>query len=240
MKAKLAGESVADIRPGSLEEKLNFLLPQTQCGKCGYSGCRPYAIALANGASINKCPPGGLPTIQKLANLLNTKVIPLDPQCGEYAGPTIIKIREDECIGCTKCIQVCPVDAITGAAKLMHSVINFECTGCGLCIEPCPVDCIDIIPVQRENSKYKLHWMRRFQQRLTRLERLNKEKPGARRRTISSAHLPLQADSLPGDFDRDTAKQEIAAAVSRVKARRSSAANFTAINKTAGSYNTKQ
>ncbi|CEA01270.1 electron transport complex protein RnfB [Pseudomonas saudimassiliensis] len=128
-------------------EQINALLPQTQCGQCGHPGCKPYAEAIANGEPINKCPPGGETTIQALADLLDVEVLPLDGEHGEEKPRTVAFIREAECIGCTKCIQACPVDAILGAAKHMHTVIIDECTGCDLCVEPCPVDCIDMIPV---------------------------------------------------------------------------------------------
>ncbi len=130
-------------------EQIDTLLPQTQCGQCGYPGCRPYAEAIANGDQINKCPPGGQTTINALANLLDVEAPTLDEEHGEESDiKTVAYIREDECIGCTKCIQACPVDAILGAAKQMHTVIAGECTGCDLCVEPCPVDCIDMIPVE--------------------------------------------------------------------------------------------
>ena len=126
-------------------QKIDAILPQTQCGQCGYPGCRPYAAAIAQGDRINKCPPGGQDTIKALAALLNKEPLPLDGEHGEETPPRIAIIREEECIGCTKCIQACPVDAIVGAAKKMHTVIWDECTGCDLCVEPCPVDCIDMI-----------------------------------------------------------------------------------------------
>ena len=128
-------------------EQINALLPQTQCGQCGHPGCKPYAEAIAGGDKINKCPPGGETTIQALADLLDVEALPLDGEHGEEKPRTVAFIREAECIGCTKCIQACPVDAILGAAKHMHTVIIDECTGCDLCVEPCPVDCIDMIPV---------------------------------------------------------------------------------------------
>ncbi|WP_339614787.1 electron transport complex subunit RsxB [uncultured Gilvimarinus sp.] len=131
-----------------LVEQIDTLLPQTQCGQCGYPGCKPYAQAIANGDAINKCPPGGQTTINELADLLDVEAPTLDEEHGEESDvPTVAFIREDECIGCTKCIQACPMDAILGAAKQMHTVIADECTGCDLCVEPCPVDCIDMIPV---------------------------------------------------------------------------------------------
>lgn len=131
----------------SLIDTINTVLPQTQCGQCGYPGCRPYAEAISQGEAINKCPPGGEETIAELAQLLSTEPLPLDPDHGIETPVKVAFIREAECIGCTKCIQACPVDAILGAAKQMHTVIASECTGCDLCIEPCPVDCIDLLEI---------------------------------------------------------------------------------------------
>jgi len=140
VKFKTEGDPIAD--------QIESLLPQTQCGQCSYPGCRPYAEAIANGEAINKCPPGGESTINALADLLDVEAVPLDAEHGEENIRTVAFIREDECIGCTKCIQACPVDAILGAAKQMHTVIASECTGCDLCVEPCPVDCIDMLPIE--------------------------------------------------------------------------------------------
>jgi len=124
-------------------DQINALLPQTQCGKCGYQGCRPYAEAIAAGtADINRCPPGGDEGILALADFLGVDPKPLDAACGIHKLRAVAVIIEGDCIGCAKCLAVCPVDAIMGAAKLMHSVIESECTGCELCIAPCPVDCI--------------------------------------------------------------------------------------------------
>lgn len=121
-------------------------LPQTQCGQCGHPGCAPYAEAIAAGEAINHCVPGGQATIDALARLLDKPSLPLDPAYGVTPAHRLVAfIREDECIGCTKCIQACPVDAIVGAAKRMHTVIVDECTGCDLCVAPCPVDCIDMV-----------------------------------------------------------------------------------------------
>ena len=132
-----------------LVEQIDELLPQTQCGQCGFPGCRPYAQSIADGDAINKCPPGGQSTINNLADLLGVEAPSLDEEHGEVSDvKKVAYIREDECIGCTKCIQACPVDAILGAAKQMHTVMVDECTGCDLCVEPCPVDCIDMIPVE--------------------------------------------------------------------------------------------
>jgi electron transport complex protein RnfB len=135
------------VEADPIVEQIDAILPQTQCGQCGYPGCRPYAQAIANGDAINKCPPGGQATIEKLADLMGVEAIPLDDAHGKEDVKKVAVIREDECIGCTKCIQACPVDAILGAAKQMHTVIAHECTGCDLCVEPCPVDCIDMVPV---------------------------------------------------------------------------------------------
>jgi Na+-translocating ferredoxin:NAD+ oxidoreductase subunit B len=129
-------------------EQIDALLPQTQCGQCGHPGCRPYAEAIAAGEEHNRCPPGGEATVVALSELLGREVLPLDAEEGSALDvKRVAVIREDECIGCTKCIQACPVDAIVGAAKLMHTVIADECTGCDLCVEPCPVDCIDMVEV---------------------------------------------------------------------------------------------
>ena len=132
-------------------EKVDAILPQTQCGQCGYAGCRPYAEAIVNGeADINQCPPGGETVIHALADLLDREPKPLNEEHGEHKEERVAVIREAECIGCTLCIQACPVDCILGAAKQMHTVIAVECTGCELCLPPCPVDCIDMLPVKQE------------------------------------------------------------------------------------------
>ena len=144
-----------------IAEQINGLLPQTQCGQCGYPGCKPYAEAIAGGDKINKCPPGGESTIQALADLLDVEPEPLDAVEGEVP-PRVAYIREAECIGCTKCIQACPVntsdfveEVFVGAAKQMHTVIVSECTGCDLCVEPCPVDCIDMIELGSNLQSWK-------------------------------------------------------------------------------------
>ena len=130
-------------------DQVDALLPQTQCGQCSFAGCRPYAEAIVDGqADINQCPPGGEPTIRALADLLSREAKPLNPENGEEKPTTVAVIDEDTCIGCTLCIQACPVDAIVGGPKQMHTVIASECTGCDLCLEPCPVDCIDMVVVK--------------------------------------------------------------------------------------------
>lgn len=135
------------MKTDDLIRAIDALLPQTQCTQCGYDGCRPYARAIAAGeAGINQCPPGGDAVIVRLAQLVGRPATPLNPANGEYRAPQVAVIDEDVCIGCVKCIQACPVDAIVGASKLMHTVIASWCTGCELCIPPCPVDCIALLP----------------------------------------------------------------------------------------------
>lgn len=173
----------------TLIQRIDALLPQTQCGKCGHAGCRPYAAGMAVGEPINRCPPGGDATVVALAQLLRVPVVPLDPEHGT-APAQIAYIREAECIGCTKCIQACPVDAILGAAKLMHSVLVDECTGCDLCVAPCPVDCIEMRPMatsvftsmvsdpsyspeqQHVRQRVRERARQRYESRATRLQRI--------------------------------------------------------------------
>lgn len=131
------------------------LLPQTQCGKCHYNGCRPYAEAIASGdADINRCPPGGETTVQAIAGLLGREPKPLAPDVQDELPPLVALIDENLCIGCVKCIRACPVDAIMGAPKRMHTVIKKYCTGCELCIAPCPVDCISMVPVRIKTKEW--------------------------------------------------------------------------------------
>lgn len=139
-----------------LVEKIDAILPQTQCGQCSYPGCKPYAQAIANGeADINQCPPGGEEGIRSLADLLGREFKPLSEEHGVEKPKSVALIDEQTCIGCTLCIQACPVDAIVGAAKQMHTVIEPLCTGCELCIAPCPVDCITMEPVQETVETWK-------------------------------------------------------------------------------------
>jgi Na+-translocating ferredoxin:NAD+ oxidoreductase subunit B len=139
-------KNTAPLNQENLVEQINALLPQTQCGQCDFPGCKPYATAIAEGkADINQCPPGGDAGIKVLARLLQRDIKPLNSAHGVIKPTTLAIIREPECIGCTKCIQACPVDAIIGAPKLMHTIIADLCTGCELCIPPCPMDCIDLI-----------------------------------------------------------------------------------------------
>ncbi len=171
-----------------LAEQIDALLPQTQCTKCGYQGCRPYAQAIAKGkADINQCPPGGEPGITKLAALLGVNSKPLNPEYGIDQPRQVAVIDEQECIGCTKCQPPCPVDAIIGANKLMHTVIESECTGCELCIAPCPVNCITMQTPQapfewnqqaadHARSRYRYKQKRQQQAAEEKAERLKKQK----------------------------------------------------------------
>jgi Na+-translocating ferredoxin:NAD+ oxidoreductase subunit B len=137
----------ARAHPRASADAIDALLPQTQCTRCGYNGCKPYAQAIANGeAEINQCPPGGAVTIDSLANLLGRTPLPLNPANGAE-GPTLVaQIDEERCIGCAKCLPPCPVDAIIGMRRQMHTVVAALCTGCELCVAPCPVDCIVMVP----------------------------------------------------------------------------------------------
>jgi electron transport complex protein RnfB len=159
---------------------IDTLLPQTQCGLCGYKGCMPYATALANQeATINLCPPGGVEGLVALGKLLQVDPSDYILEMETKAKPPLLAvIREAECIGCTKCIQACPVDAILGGSKQMHTVIADECTGCELCVEPCPVDCIDMVVqperdvlTKKQNSE---QYRKRYNAHLTRSENLEK------------------------------------------------------------------
>jgi electron transport complex protein RnfB len=177
----------------SLIDAVDAELPQTQCGKCGHPGCRPYAEAIAEGEAINLCPPGGEQTVGRLAELTGQ---PRQPLAEPAQSPLVAWIREAECIGCTKCIQACPVDAILGASKRMHTVIVDECTGCELCVAPCPVDCIDILPhpawLAAENETQRRDYLarrarlgrQRFEARQRRLKRQAREKRLERQRRL--------------------------------------------------------
>ncbi|MGJ0430425.1 electron transport complex subunit RsxB [Methylobacter sp.] len=171
-------------------DQINALLPQTQCGQCGFKGCKPYAEAIASGqADINQCPPGGDEGIIEIARLLGVPAKPLNTQFGQHKPKQVAFIIEEDCIGCTKCIAACPVDAILGAAKFMHTVIASECTGCELCIAPCPVDCIVMKPVepqptleqksaqaQKAMRRYEVHSQRLVQEEAEKAERARKKK----------------------------------------------------------------
>lgn len=139
--------------PDPTVDRIDALLPQTQCAQCGYPGCRPYAEAIAQGEAINKCPPGGEATLGRLAELLGREAAALDASVGVEQPRRVAFILEDECIGCARCLAACPVDAIVGAHQFMHTVISEACTGCDLCLEPCPVDCIEMRPVETQRAK---------------------------------------------------------------------------------------
>jgi len=166
----------------SLIEQINNILPQTQCRQCSFQGCKPYATAIASGAAdINQCPPGGNEGIVALASLLGVNPKPLNPQFGQHKSKSVAFIIEQDCIGCVKCIAACPVDAILGAAKQMHTVIASECTGCELCIAPCPVDCIVLLPaapITNGTTQYELahHAKQRYEARCLRKEQEEAEK----------------------------------------------------------------
>ena len=185
----------------ALAQRIDALLPQTQCTKCGYAGCRPYADAIASGqASYNQCPPGGAEGVERLARLLGRPVIPLNPENGvERPRPRAV-IDESLCIGCTLCIQACPVDAIVGAAKLMHTVIEERCTGCDLCVPPCPVDCIDMAPVTGDRTGWDAWSQTQADQARVHFEahqaRLDKDK--AEREARLAARAARVAPGAPG------------------------------------------
>src|ERR1700735_4701753 len=171
--------------------RIDALLPQTQCTRCGYAGCAPYAAAIASGeAQINQCPPGGMATIQALAALLGRPVQALNPVHGTETPPRVAWIDESRCIGCARCLAPCPVDAIVGAAKYMHSVLIDRCTGCELCLPPCPVDCIEMRPGPEPSAdqatlnreRYAAHTGRLASQAAERQRQLDAKKATAARR----------------------------------------------------------
>ncbi|WP_411728427.1 RnfABCDGE type electron transport complex subunit B [Methyloglobulus sp.] len=181
-------------------DKINAILPQTQCGQCGYKGCKPYAEAIALGrADINQCPPGGDEGILELAKLLGLAAKPLHPEFGDHKPKQVAVIVEEDCIGCVKCIAACPVDAILGAAKLMHTVIAAECTGCELCVAPCPVDCIIMEPLTIQLSpeqkiaqkltamcRYEARNRRKDNEALEKAEKVRKQKEALLKMRLAS------------------------------------------------------
>lgn len=196
---------------------IDALLPQTQCGECGFAGCQPYAEALAQGHStIDRCPPGGINTVKALANLLNVDPTPyLENVLANTRAPAVAFIREKECIGCTKCIQACPVDAIIGSAKLMHTVLASECTGCGLCVEPCPVDCIEMH--EQEQVSYNADIAREhYQAKQVRLLREQHEQQQAYREKRK-----LAAQTADSQQDMQAKRDYIQRAMARVSAKKS-------------------
>lgn len=205
------------------------MLPQTQCRRCGFEGCAPYADAIAAGtASINRCPPGGERGVARLAALLGVPQLPLDPERGAPGMGVLALIDESLCIGCTLCIQACPVDAIVGAAKRMHTVMLEECSGCGLCVPPCPVDCIDMVPIaalapthgvtaRADDSltENAARWRARYEARGARLAAPT---PATRKRPAELAG----AGAMSGADDQADARRQaaVAAALARARERR--------------------
>ena len=227
-------KTVPHPAPPSLADQIEDLLPQTQCTKCGYSGCRPYADAIAAGsADINQCPPGGAQGIAMLATLLGKKVIPLNPVNGFERPRSVAYIDESLCIGCTLCIQACPVDAITGAAKQMHTVVTSLCTGCDLCVAPCPVDCIVMYPVSGEATGWDA-WSQneaddaraRHDFRTLRLRR-EAEENEARLAAKAVSKMQELAQEVPGNAaelaEKERKRAIIAAAMERARAKAAAA-----------------
>ncbi|MET0731855.1 MAG: RnfABCDGE type electron transport complex subunit B [Casimicrobiaceae bacterium] len=192
----------------SLAERIDALLPQTQCTRCGYPACRPYAEAIAAGdADINRCPPGGAATIDALAALTARAPSPLDPACGSEGPLALAVIDEATCIGCTLCIAACPVDAIIGGPKRMHTVLASLCTGCELCIPPCPVDCIALRPAARAWTATDAGEAR--------------QRYVARERRLARDERPADRAATPRDADAHAArKAAVDAALARARARR--------------------
>lgn len=213
-------------------DRIDDLLPQTQCTQCGFDGCRPYAEAIARGeADINRCPPGGAAGIVRLASLLDRVPTPLDPACGVERPERVAVIDEIACIGCTLCLQACPVDAIVGAGKRMHTVILDECTGCDRCLPPCPVDCIEMLTVadaraagfqvaEKPASAWQARARRARARHESRVARLAREKSEREARLVAKAERKLE--SLPAaDPDGERKRAVIEAAIARARARRS-------------------
>ena len=208
-------------------DEIDALLPQTQCRRCGYDGCRPYAEAIAaEETAINRCPPGGAATIDNLAALTGQAAIPLEPECGDASVAKVAYIREAECIGCTRCIQVCPTDAITGAAKQMHTVIGADCTGCELCVPACPVNCIDmpestadtgqpLWPPPRPVDAERADRARRLFE--ARQKRLNRTSSRRRRASRHEATYDAREDAIATSPEKQSTIRD---AIARAKARR--------------------
>ena len=219
-------QTTSRLKQDTLIAQIDALLPQTQCRQCGYDGCKPYATAITNGeADINQCPPGGDAGIHALATLLQRPYQPLNPAHGITKAKAVAVIDETTCIGCTLCISACPVDAILGASKRMHTVISQECTGCELCLPPCPVDCIRMQTVAgRElamNAEEATLARRRHEQRLTRqaLEKRHKAQTYHKPATIHAETEKVGTLTASADAVK---KAAIAAAMARVKAQKAS------------------
>lgn len=212
----------------ALVDRIDALLPQTQCAKCGYDGCRPYARAIADGAAeINQCPPGGAAGIAQLARLLDRVPLALDPARGEERPLRVALIDEQLCIGCTLCIQACPVDAIVGAARRMHTVLQDHCTGCDLCLPPCPMDCIAMVTPAPERQWTQRDADASRQRHGARAQRLAREHTEHAERLEVKAQAKLR--ELDGRHDlasdeADRKKAAVQAALQRARARRASGA----------------
>jgi electron transport complex protein RnfB len=224
----------------SLADAIDALLPQTQCTKCGYDGCRPYAEALAaNEADLDQCPPGGAEGIDRLARLLGRPPKPLNPAHGVEAPRAAAVIDERRCIGCMLCIRACPTDAIVGAAKRMHTVLTEACSGCELCLPPCPVDCIDMVPLDQLEAAGNAHAAAlrrvgtmqaadRFRERYEfRKQRVAREASDRAARLAGKALSKLQAleAAPPGDAQVERKKAIVRAAIERARARRADKPN---------------
>jgi len=207
-------------------QAIDAVLPQTQCGQCGYAACLPYAQALAaGGADINRCPPGGPAGIVALAALLARPPVALDPACGAPRALHVARIDEARCIGCTLCIQACPVDAIAGAIKRLHTVIAADCTGCDLCLPPCPMDCIEMIPVDPPRDWDRADADRARSRLQARQRRLARERDANDARLLAKGQrklAELQAQTLPaaGPAERARRSAVIERALARVRERR--------------------
>ena len=204
-----------------LADRIDALLPQTQCTKCGYPACRPYAAAIANGeADINRCPPGGEAGVAKLAALLGREGKPLDLSRGVEQPRRVALIDEALCIGCTLCIQACPVDAIVGAAKLMHTVVTELCSGCDLCVPPCPVDCIEMVPAIGEDALWDRPRADAARERYElRSERLERERSDRAERLAQRA-----LEARRSDPEAEEKRAIIQAAIERARAKRAAVA----------------
>jgi electron transport complex protein RnfB len=203
-----------------LAERIDAVLPQQQCRRCGYDACRPYADAVAQGVAINRCAPGGARVIRNLAALTGRPVTALDPGCGIHAPLAVARIDEAWCIGCVLCIEACPVDAIVGAPKRMHTVLPSLCTGCELCIAPCPVDCITLVPAGRTWSPEDA---RAARDRFDATQRRRAEASAKPAAATAQADVGMQQPPA-SDAGRDRRKAAIDAALARAQARRSAAA----------------
>jgi electron transport complex protein RnfB len=190
----------------SIAQRIDAVLPQTQCRRCGYDGCRPYADAIASGAPINRCPPGGDIVVANLAAITGRPATALDPECGAHGPLTVARIDEAACIGCTLCIEACPVDAIVGGPKRMHTVLAALCTGCGLCVAPCPVDCIAMAAAGRA-------WGRED-------ARSARDRYRARNRRLAARVAQSSGGKSAEDAERAKRQAAVAAALARARNRR--------------------